>query len=92
MTVALAVMAAKDVRLEHQLARQQSFHRLVRTAIDPAVQGDPRLGQSRLGAAANTAADQGVHALSLQEARQRPVTGAVGVTTWEETTWPSWTS
>ena len=70
--VALPMVAAKHVRQENQPARQQILHGLVGAAGDPAVQLDARLGQSCFGAAANAAADEGVHTLGLQKARQAP--------------------
>ena len=77
--VALSMAAAQHVRQENQPARQQILHGLVGAAGDPAVQLDARLGQGCFGAAANAAADEGVHALGLQKARQGPVAGAVGI-------------
>ena len=50
------VMAALDVRLEHQLLGQQVFHSLVRAAGHAAIQLDACLVQGRAGAAANAAA------------------------------------
>ena len=64
--VALPMVAAQHVRQENQPARQQILHGLVGAAGDAAVQLDARLGQGCFGAAANAAADEGVHTLGLQ--------------------------
>ena len=39
----------------------------------------PAWARADFGAAANAAADEGIHALGLQKARQGPVAGAVGI-------------
>lgn len=71
MMVALPMVAAKDVRLEHQLAPKEVFHRLIRAAGHPAVKLDTCLGQSRFRPCPNTAANQRLNALGLQKACQR---------------------
>ena len=70
--VALPVVGAQHVRQKDQLVRQQIRHGLVRAAGDAAVQLDARLGQGRFGAAANAAAQEGVHALGLQKPARAP--------------------
>ena len=52
---------------------------VLRFAADAAVELDTGLRQCHLGTAADAAADQGIHALLHQEARQRAVAAAVGV-------------
>ena len=66
--------------------------RRIRLTADAAVELDARLCQRHLCAAADTAADQGVHAALRQKARQCTVAAAVGVTTASRTTLPSSTS
>ena len=78
--VLLAVMMVAGGALRaDQSARQQLRHPLVRVAGAAGVQPDARFRQRHLGAAADAAADQGIHLVCLQEARQGPVAAAVGV-------------
>ena len=67
------VMAAvwRVARLER--ARQQTAHRLVRIAPHAAVDFDAELPERALRAAADAAADQLVHAVHHQKARQQAV-------------------
>ena len=73
------VVVAHRVRVIGQLPRQPVRHRLVRRALHAGVEGDPGLGQSRPGPAADAAADQRLHPVGRQKARQRPVAAAVGI-------------
>ena len=71
-----AVMIAPDTGIVHQISRQQCFHRIVRVTADTAKQTDARICQSHLRTAADTAADQHVHALGLQKTCQGAMTAA----------------
>ena len=76
MMMVFPMMAAKDIRLKNQLARQKVLHRLVCIAADAAVKLDSRLGQRGFGSAADPAADQGIHPLVPQKSRQRAMTAS----------------
>ena len=77
--VGMVVMAAVDVGVKGQPSPQKVLHCPVGAAGDPAEHGDPRLSRSVFCPAADAAADQAVHALLRQQARQGPVAAAVGV-------------
>ena len=62
-----------------QAAAQQSLHLSVRISGSAGKQLDASLGQGIAGAAADTAANQGLHPVGSQESRQGPVAAAVGV-------------
>lgn len=79
MAVVLVMMMAHSCRIVIQAAGEQRFHCRVRIAGYAAVQGDPRLGQCLARAAADTAADQRIHAQIFQEARKRSMAAAVGI-------------
>lgn len=74
----LVVVAALGVGVKGQLALQQIGHFAVRIAGDAGVELDTRLGQRGAGTAADTAADQSVHTVPLEEARQSAVAAAHG--------------
>ena len=72
------VVAALGVGIKGQLARQQIGHLAVRIAGDAGIELDAGFRQSGAGAAADAAADQGIHAVALEEARQGAVAAANG--------------
>ena len=75
--MALAVvMVAVGVAAVAERARQQGLHRRVRAALHACVELYARLGQGHARAAAQAAADEGVHAVGAQEAGQGPVAKA----------------
>ena len=73
------VMVAGGCIGADQRARQQLCHPGIRVALAAGVQPDACLRQRHLGPAADAAADQSVHLVALQEARQGSVAAAVGV-------------
>jgi len=75
----MVVMITADVGIVCKRACQQGVHRRVRLAADAAVELDTGLRQCHLRTAADTAANQGIHAPLHQEASQRAVAAAVGV-------------
>ena len=75
----MPVVGTHRVRVVGQAPRQQGGHRPVGVPRRAGVESDARLGQSVSGAAADAAADEGLHAVLPQEARQGPVAAAVGV-------------
>ena len=79
LAVGVVVMITVDIGIVCKRACQQGVHRRVRLAADAAVEPDARLCQRRLRATADTAADQGIHALLHQKARQYAVPTAVGI-------------
>ena len=88
MALAVVVVGADGVGVVAQPAGQQGLHLGVGAAGGAGVELDAGLGQGVPGPAADAAADQGVHLMRLQEARQGPVAAAVGVHHREETTAP----
>ena len=74
----LVVVAALGVGVKGQLARQQVGHLAVRITGDAGVELNARLGQSGAGAAADAAADQGVHPVALEKTGQSAVAAADG--------------
>ena len=76
--VVMAVVVAMNVGVIAEGAAQQGLHRLVGRAGHPAEQADARLGQGRLGAAADAAADQDVCLHLAQQPGQSAVALAVG--------------
>lgn len=77
--VLVIVMVAMDGGVEAQRPGQQGAYRLVRTAADAAVEFDARLGQGRLGAAADAATDQNIRPQRAEDAGQGAVAAAIGV-------------
>ena len=73
LAVGVVVMITADVGIVCKRACQQGVHRRVRFAADAAVELDTGLRQCHLGTAADTAANQGIHAPLHQEASQRAV-------------------
>ena len=76
MPLTVVVVAAYGVGIVGQAASQQGLHLGVRTAGRTGVELNPRLSQGAAGAAADAAADQGVHSKSPQETRQGAMAGA----------------
>ena len=74
----LVVVGALGVRVKGQGARQQGGHALVRAAGDAGVELDSRLCQGGAGSGPDAAADQGVHPVALEKARQGTVAAAGG--------------
>ena len=71
MTVCMVMMVAVHVGIKGESPRQQGCYGFVCRTLHAAVQGDAGLSQSHLRAAADTAADQRIDALSLQKSGQR---------------------
>ena len=76
--VLAVVVAALGVGIEGQLARQQVRYLAVCVAGDTGVELNARFGQGSAGAAADAAADQGVHLMLLKEPSQGAVAAADG--------------
>ena len=79
LAVGVVVMITADIGIVCKCACQQGVHRRVRLAADAAVELDTGLRQCHLGTAADTAANQGIHAPLHQKSRQCAVAAAVGV-------------
>lgn len=78
LAVLVVVMAATNVGVIAERAREQRVDRLIRFAADAAVELNARFRQRHLSAAADAAADQRVHTVPGQENGQRAVAAAVG--------------
>ena len=76
MPLAVVVMGAHGIRVEHERAVQERLHRRIRAAGSAREQLDARLGQRRARTAANAAADQRIRTVRFQKAGQRAVTAA----------------
>lgn len=74
--VLFLVMAARDVGLEAEGARQEISHSLISAAADAAEQLNARLAERRPGTAADPAADQDFHAVLFQKTSQCAMTAA----------------
>ena len=74
--VCMVMMVAVHVGIKGESPRQQGCYGFVCRTLHAAVQGDAGLGQGHLRAAADTAADQRIDALSLQKSSQRAVAAA----------------
>ena len=70
------MMAAMDIGIIVQISGQKRLNRCIRLAFGAAIESDARIGQCDLRAAANSAADQGIHSPLHQESRQCPMTAA----------------
>ena len=79
LVVVLSVVAAHHMGVIGQRSGSQRLCRLVRVAGYTAIQLDACCCQRRLGAAADTAADQRVHVQRAQNACQCAVAAAVGI-------------
>ena len=79
LVVVLSVVAAHHMGVIGQRSGSQRFRRRIRVTGHAALQLDTCRRQRRLGAAADTAADQGVHMQRTQDARQCAVSAAIGV-------------
>ncbi len=77
--VMVLMMGAFVLRIKIQRPVQQGFYRGIRIAAHPGIQGDPRRLQGHFGAAADTAANQYVHFIIMEQLRQCAVTAAIGV-------------
>ena len=77
--VRVVMVVTVNIGIVAQISAEQRVHRRVSLPADAAVELDTRLGQCRLRAAADAAANQSIHALPRQEACQRAVTAAVGI-------------
>lgn len=77
--MACAVVVAVRAGEVFEVAVEKLLDGLVRFAADAAVERDARFAQRHLRASADAAADQRVHAVEFQKARQRAVTAAHGV-------------
>ena len=75
----VVMMAAMDIGIIVQISGQKRLNRCIRLAFGAAIETDARIGQCNPRAAANSAADQGIHALLHQKARQYAVPTAVGI-------------
>ena len=75
----LMVVIAGHIAILGQSALQQLLHRRIGAAGRACIHRDARLRQRLTCAAADAAANQHLHALSLQKASQRAVALAVGV-------------
>ena len=78
LAVLMAVVAAMNVGVITEAAREQRVDRLIRFAADAAAELNARFRQRHLSAAADAAADQRVHTVPGQETGQRAVAAAVG--------------
>ena len=77
--VLMVVVVAVNIGIIAQISAEQCVHRCVSVSADTAVELDARFGQRCLRSAADAAADQRIHAVLHQKARQRAVTAAVGI-------------
>ena len=78
LAVLMAVVAAMNVGVITEAAREQRVDRLIRFAADAAVELDTRFRQRHLSIAADAAADQRVYTVPGQETGQHAVAAAVG--------------
>ena len=74
--VCMVMMVAVHVGIKGKRSCQQGRYGFVCRTLHAAVQGDAGLSQSHLRAAADTAADQRIDALSLQKSGQRAMAAA----------------
>ena len=72
----MIVVVTSDFGIKRKTAGNQSFHRRIRIAFHASVQSDAGIGKSHLCTAADSAADQGIYTIELQESGQRAVTAA----------------
>ena len=79
LTMLVIVVVAADVRVVAEISGQQRMDSRIGITADAAEEPDSRLRQRLLRAAADAAADERVHAVLHQEARQRAVAAAVGI-------------
>lgn len=77
LAVLMVVVAAMNVGVIAERAREQRVDRLIRFAADAAVELNARFRQRHLSAA-DAAADQRVHTVPGRETGQRAVAAAVG--------------
>ena len=75
----MLMMAALDIRIIRKRTGQKCLNRRICVALHTAKQTDIRFCQRHLCATADAAADQCIHALRRQKARQRAITAAVGI-------------
>lgn len=77
--MAVAVMAALDIRIKSKISGQERFYRFIRISCHTAVKLDAGVRKGVLGSHSNTAADQCVHAHLFQKACQSAVSAAIGI-------------
>lgn len=77
--MAFAVVIAGCIRIKYQRIIQKCLHLLIRISLYAREQLDSRRCQRISGAAADSAANQNIHAVSFQKARQASVSLTVGV-------------
>lgn len=77
--MAVAVMAALDIRIKSKISGQERFYRFIRISGHTAVKLDAGVRKGVLGSHSNTAADQCVHAHLFQKACQSAVSAAIGI-------------
>ena len=75
----MVMVIAMYIRIISQIACKQCVHRIISTSADTAEKTNACLRKCILCTAADTAADQGIHALLHQKARQYAVPTAVGI-------------
>ena len=79
LAVRMIMVVTVNIGIVAQISTEQCAHRRVSVPADTAVELDARFDQSRLRTAADTSANQSVHAVLHQESCQCAVTAAVGV-------------
>ena len=77
--VLMVVVVAVNIGIIAQISAEQCVHRCVSFSADTAVELDARFGQRCLRSAADAAADQRIHAVLHQKARQGTMAAAVGI-------------
>ena len=77
--VLMVVVVAVNIGIVAQTSAEQCVHRYVSVPADTAVELDTRFGQRCLRSAADAAADQSVHTVLHQKARQGTMAAAVGI-------------
>ena len=77
--VLMVVVVAVNIGIVTQVIAEQGVHRCVSFSADTAVELDARFGQRCLRSAADAAADQRIHAVLHQKARQGTMAAAVGI-------------
>ena len=79
MIMVAMVMIASGPAAEIQFTLEKGLHRSICIPLHTGIDLDPSLAEGHLRAVANAAADQRIHVVCLQEARQRAVAAAVGI-------------
>lgn len=73
----MIVVITARIRIISQRAHQQRFHSIIRIAGNTAIQFDAGRSQRHLSTAANTAANQDIHAIRAQKTCQGAMTASV---------------